>query len=235
MNGRRRDRPRPYGARRRVRARPGQGGPDGRATGRRAPAAAPAGLRAAEPPRPRCVPFGAALARALTAALAPRRWEPWNPYNDHRAYPSPRCAYLTDTTLRLGGDRWPIDPVRLVLEGRAATARTRHDHLRHRRTDRRSARCPRVRPPARGARAAGGRPPQLGSGRGGPSRRGWPCTPRPAGHRRTVRCRGGRDVRPGGARDLALAGRSSPHAARRWLPGDCPPTPGRCPPGSCAA
>lgn len=62
--------------------------------------------------------FGAALARALTAALAPRRWEPWNTYNDHRGYPSPRCAYLTDAALRLGGERWPIDPVRLVLEGR---------------------------------------------------------------------------------------------------------------------
>lgn len=62
-------------------------------------------------------PFGAALARALAAALAPRRWEPWNPYNDHRGYPSARCAYLTDATLRLGGGRWPIDPVRLVLEG----------------------------------------------------------------------------------------------------------------------
>jgi hypothetical protein len=61
--------------------------------------------------------FGTALVRALTAALAPRRWEPWNAYNDHRSYPSPRCAYLTDATLRLGGDRWPIDPVRLVLEG----------------------------------------------------------------------------------------------------------------------
>lgn len=62
-------------------------------------------------------PFGAALAGALTAALAPHRWEPWNPYNDHRAHPSPRCAYLTDATLRLGGDRWTIDPVRLALEG----------------------------------------------------------------------------------------------------------------------
>ena len=61
--------------------------------------------------------FGATLVRALTVALAPRRWEPWNPHNDHRAYPSPRCVYLADTTLRLGGDRWPIDPLRLVLEG----------------------------------------------------------------------------------------------------------------------
>ncbi|MGW2520672.1 hypothetical protein ACWC09_27360 [Streptomyces sp. NPDC001617] len=61
--------------------------------------------------------FGPALVRTLTVALAPRRWEPWNLHNDHRAYPSPRCVYLTDTALRLGGDQWPIDPVRLVLEG----------------------------------------------------------------------------------------------------------------------
>lgn len=63
--------------------------------------------------------FGPALVRALTAALAPRRWEPWNPYNDHRAHPSPRCAYLADAALRLGEHRWPIDPVRLLLEGEA--------------------------------------------------------------------------------------------------------------------
>ncbi|MGW5927751.1 nitroreductase family protein [Streptomyces anulatus] len=61
--------------------------------------------------------FGPALVRTLTAALAPRRWEPWNPHNDHRAYPSPRCVYLTQTVLRFGQHRWPIDPVRLVLEG----------------------------------------------------------------------------------------------------------------------
>lgn len=61
--------------------------------------------------------FGPPLVRTLTAALSPRRWEPWNPHNDHRAYPSPRCAYLTDVALRLGGHRWPIDPVRGVLEG----------------------------------------------------------------------------------------------------------------------
>ncbi|MEY9842196.1 nitroreductase family protein [Streptacidiphilus sp. EB103A] len=61
--------------------------------------------------------FGPALVRTLTAALAPHRWEPWNPHNDHRAYPSPRCVYLTDAALRLGEHRWPIDPVRLLLEG----------------------------------------------------------------------------------------------------------------------
>lgn len=38
-------------------------------------------------------------------------------YNDHRAYPSARSAYLVDATLRLGADRRPIDPVRLLLEG----------------------------------------------------------------------------------------------------------------------
>ncbi|SHM06772.1 hypothetical protein [Actinacidiphila paucisporea] len=61
--------------------------------------------------------FGAALAGTLSVALAPRRWEPWNPHNDHRGYPSPRCVYPTDAALRLGGERWPVDPVRLVLEG----------------------------------------------------------------------------------------------------------------------
>lgn len=61
--------------------------------------------------------FGARLARALTAALAPRRWEPWNANNDHRAYPSPRSAYLTEAALRIGDRSWTLDPVRLVLEG----------------------------------------------------------------------------------------------------------------------
>ncbi|MEE4545897.1 hypothetical protein V2S66_28495 [Streptomyces sp. V4-01] len=81
-------------------------------TGRPHPAHATALSRLAD----RCA-FGAALAGALTAALAPLRWEPWNPYNDHRAHPSPRCAYLTDAALRIGGDRWAIDPVGLRLEG----------------------------------------------------------------------------------------------------------------------
>ncbi|MDH6574909.1 nitroreductase family protein [Kitasatospora sp. MAP5-34] len=63
--------------------------------------------------------LGPALVRTLTAGLAPRRWEPWNMYNDHRAYPSARSAYLVDATLRLGGRRWAIDPVRLLLEGPA--------------------------------------------------------------------------------------------------------------------
>ncbi|WUH89308.1 hypothetical protein OG900_03560 [Streptomyces sp. NBC_00433] len=83
-------------------------------------------VRAGRPRPARSVPlsrladdpaFGAALARTLSAALAPRRWEPWNAHNDHRGYPSPRCVYLTDTALRIGGGRWPVDPVRLVLEG----------------------------------------------------------------------------------------------------------------------
>ncbi|HEX6969544.1 MAG TPA: hypothetical protein VF174_12145, partial [Micromonosporaceae bacterium] len=61
--------------------------------------------------------FGARLARVLPTALAPRRWEPWNANNDHRAYPSPRSSYLTEATLHIGDRRWTLDPVRLILEG----------------------------------------------------------------------------------------------------------------------
>jgi hypothetical protein len=61
--------------------------------------------------------FGTALVRALRLALAPQRFEPWNAYNDHRAYPSPRAAFVVDVTVRAGGDRWHLDPVRERLFG----------------------------------------------------------------------------------------------------------------------
>lgn len=73
----------------------------------------------------RATPLGPALARALTAALAPRRWEPWNGYNDHRGYPSPRSLYLTDAVIQAGRQRWLVDPVRLGAHP-AGQAAARH-------------------------------------------------------------------------------------------------------------
>ncbi len=61
--------------------------------------------------------FGATLASVLAEALTPQRWETWNPYNDHRAYPSPRAAYLVDTAVVVDGGRWPVDAVRRALVG----------------------------------------------------------------------------------------------------------------------
>jgi hypothetical protein len=57
------------------------------------------------------------LLRTLTAALAPRRWEPSNPHNDHRAYPSPRSFFLTEVSVASGERRWMVDPVRATLIG----------------------------------------------------------------------------------------------------------------------
>jgi hypothetical protein len=62
-------------------------------------------------------PFGAALMRVLRLALAPQRFEPWNAYNDHRAYPSPRAAFVVDVDVLAGADRWHLDPVRDRLFG----------------------------------------------------------------------------------------------------------------------
>ena len=53
-----------------------------------------------------------AVVRVLRAALGPRRWEPWNAYSEHRAYPSPRTAFLVDAQVRLGEWQWALDPVR---------------------------------------------------------------------------------------------------------------------------
>lgn len=63
--------------------------------------------------------FGAALAHLLTDVATPQRWEPWNPYNDHRAYPSARSAFAVDVTLVVDGRSWPLDPARRALVGDA--------------------------------------------------------------------------------------------------------------------
>ncbi|PSL47140.1 hypothetical protein B0I31_12547 [Saccharothrix carnea] len=63
--------------------------------------------------------FGAALAHLLTDVATPRRWEPWNQYNDHRAYPSARSAFPVDVVLVADGGAWPLDPVRRALVGGA--------------------------------------------------------------------------------------------------------------------
>ena len=60
-------------------------------------------------------PTGARLVRTLGTALAPRRFEPWNGFNEHRAYPSPRAAHLVDVLLRHDGVDWLVDPVRELL------------------------------------------------------------------------------------------------------------------------
>jgi len=85
-------------------------------------------LAAPPPPRPLIAggvplcaladgPFGVAVVRALRLALAPQRFEPWNAYNDHRAYPSPRAAFVVDVAVRAGAGRWHLDPVRERLFG----------------------------------------------------------------------------------------------------------------------
>jgi hypothetical protein len=51
-------------------------------------------------------------ARLLVEVLSPSRWEPWNQYNDHRSYPSPRAAYLVEVEIVDGNDRWLFDPLR---------------------------------------------------------------------------------------------------------------------------
>ncbi|GAB2962867.1 hypothetical protein [Saccharothrix stipae] len=61
--------------------------------------------------------FGSALARLLTDVATPLRWEPWNQYNDHRAYPSARAAATVDLVVAVDGERWPLDPVRRALVG----------------------------------------------------------------------------------------------------------------------
>ncbi|MFE9749508.1 hypothetical protein ACFYOT_31740 [Saccharothrix saharensis] len=58
--------------------------------------------------------FGPALARLLTDVATPLRWEPWNQYNDHRAYPSARAAATVDLVV---AGRWVLDPVRRELVG----------------------------------------------------------------------------------------------------------------------
>ncbi|MEV4411027.1 hypothetical protein [Catellatospora sp. NPDC049609] len=48
----------------------------------------------------------------LRTVLSPRRWEPWNTFNEHRVYPSPRAAWLVDVSIVDGARRLLVDPVR---------------------------------------------------------------------------------------------------------------------------
>ena len=57
------------------------------------------------------------VARLLAEVLSPSRWEPWNQYNDHRSYPSPRAAYLVEIEIVIGNDRWLFDPLRRATIG----------------------------------------------------------------------------------------------------------------------
>lgn len=78
--------------------------------------------------------FGAALARLLSSALTPQRWEPYNLYNDHRAYPSPRAAFLVEVAVRTEQGCWRLDPLRRELVGAARPApagTVRLELLRH--------------------------------------------------------------------------------------------------------
>ncbi|MEU7820688.1 hypothetical protein [Catellatospora sp. NPDC049133] len=79
---------------------------------RRTPAAR-AGIALAELPERYALP-----AAILRLAMTPRRWEPWNSFNEHRAYPSPRAAWLVDVSVVEGHRRWLVDPVRDRLAGR---------------------------------------------------------------------------------------------------------------------
>lgn len=62
-------------------------------------------------------PFPAAVARLLVDVMSPARWEQWNQYNDHRAYPSPRAAYLVDVALAVGDRRLLVDAARRATVG----------------------------------------------------------------------------------------------------------------------
>lgn len=72
-----------------------------------------AGIALAELPERYALP-----AAILRLAMTPRRWEPWNSFNEHRAYPSPRAAWLVDVSVVEGHRRWLVDPVRDRLAGR---------------------------------------------------------------------------------------------------------------------
>jgi hypothetical protein len=60
------------------------------------------------------------VAQLILEVLTPSRWEPWNQYNDHRSYPSPRAAYLVDVEIVVADMRWLIDPVRRATVGQDA-------------------------------------------------------------------------------------------------------------------
>ncbi len=56
-------------------------------------------------------PFAADLARLLVDVVTPARWEPWNQYNDHRGFPSPRSVFAVDVAIARADHEWPVDPV----------------------------------------------------------------------------------------------------------------------------
>lgn len=57
------------------------------------------------------------LALLLVHALGEHRYEPWNSYNPHRAYPSARAGFTVDAAVRVGDRRWVFDPVAIALRG----------------------------------------------------------------------------------------------------------------------
>ena len=66
-----------------------------------------------------------ALAHALTATFAPLRREPENPYNEHRAYASPRCLFPVHAFVG-DGEAWRLlEPTRHTLTGPGTGAPTR--------------------------------------------------------------------------------------------------------------
>lgn len=65
----------------------------------------------------RRLPSESTVAQLILDVLTPARWEPWNQYNDHRSYPSPRAAYLVDVEIVVADMRWPIDPLRRATIG----------------------------------------------------------------------------------------------------------------------
>lgn len=57
------------------------------------------------------------LARLLLVALGEHRYEPWNVYHRHRAYPSARSAFTIDVDVHIGDQRWRFDPIAIALRG----------------------------------------------------------------------------------------------------------------------
>ncbi|MEV5437769.1 hypothetical protein AB0K80_17400 [Streptomyces sp. NPDC052682] len=66
-----------------------------------------------------------AVLHALTAAFAPLRREPENPYNEHRPYASPRCLFPVHAFAGQGGAWRLLEPTRHALTGPGAGAPAR--------------------------------------------------------------------------------------------------------------